>query len=153
MENKNYCEDKSRELSAIIIDKILEDIFENIQNITNGGRLIKDFKVFNSNNSNQSSNDEIPEENKGEDDSNSINNATISIIIENNECSDDTIENALKENEAPLKYLRDNIEGKGAYKIMKLLKNEWFSLKDLDISMSRLTSLAVIFTIFSWVLR
>ena len=175
MENKNDCEDISSEVpdsfviaQGIIIDNILEDVFEKIHSVTNGGRVNQDCKVCNSYNSNQSSNEDILEDNRGEDDPN-INIATTKISIENNECSidleqvadqndntidiDATVENTLEESEAPLKYLRDNIEGKGAYEILKLFKNEWFSFKDLDLSMTRLTTLAVIFTLFSWILR
>ena len=72
--------------------------------------------------------------------------------MERNAQLEATLENASYDKAAPLKSLRDSIEGKGAKDILKLFKKEWLSSKDLDVSIPRLTSLAFIFA-FSWILR
>ena len=50
-------------------------------------------------------------------------------------------------------YLRDNLEGKGIIEILSLFKKEWFSGKDVDLSLSRLKGPAFILVFFFWLLR
>ena len=50
-------------------------------------------------------------------------------------------------------YLRDNLEDKGIIEIFSLIKQEWFSWKDVDLSLSRLKGPAFIIVFIFWILR
>ena len=50
-------------------------------------------------------------------------------------------------------YLRDTLEDKGIKEIFSLIKKEWFSRKDVDLSLSRLRGPAFILAFVFWILR
>ena len=50
-------------------------------------------------------------------------------------------------------YLRDNLEEKGIMEMLSLFRTEWFSSKDVDLSLSRLKGPAFILVFFFWLLR
>ena len=152
--------------SDIDQDEVIDNDHKNINHRVDNRdeKNIYDSKVLNRN-LNETPDDYILEEDKKENDtnrnfseegidcSNDLDDGDGSDMERNEVQLEATLENASFEKAAPLKSLRDSIEGKGAKDILKLFKKEWLSSKDLDVSIPRLTSLAFSFAFLSWILR
>ena len=104
----------------------------------------------------------VNEPNNITEDEESLDNNRPDAATENSEIGDED-EESLDDN-ADLKestkgttatsiYLRDNLEEKGILEILSLLRKEWFSCKDVDLSLSRLKGPAFILVFFFWILR
>ena len=89
------------------------------------------------------------------EDKESLDNNRAIAATENSETGNDAMEADLKKGTttATSVYLRDNLEEKGIIEILSLLRKEWFSAKDVDLSLSRLKGPAFIIVFFFWLLR
>ena len=95
----------------------------------------------------------VNEPNNIKEDEESLDNNRSVAATENSEMGDDAMEADLKKGTtATSVYLRDNLEEKGIIEILSLLRKEWFSAKDVDLSLSRLKGPFII-VFFFWLLR